>query len=268
MGVRPPAFTFAAVRAMAPVARNAAEEHRRDVADALGHQLVVGTVVGADHGVGHHAGQKRLDGGQNGDGGAVGQLVAEQREAELGQVELGQAAVDGVEVADGEHIQAEAAHERDAREQRHERAGNPRHQARPQEQHGQADKAHDAGLGVHRGDVAGQRRHLVHGLHRRGAGGIGQAEEVLQLADGKRDGNARREARGDGEGHEADDGAQLEQAHEDEQDAGDDGGRDEAVHAVGGHDARYDGGEGRRGAEICTRLPPRNAMRKPATMAV
>ena len=51
---------------------DAAEEHRGDVADALGHQLHVGAVMAADHGVGHHAGEQRLDGGQNGDGDAVG----------------------------------------------------------------------------------------------------------------------------------------------------------------------------------------------------
>ncbi len=93
-------------------------------------------------------------------------------------------------------------------------------------------------------------------------------KKLLQLADGQSDGDTRREPSRDSEGHEADKGAQLEQAHEDEQDARDDGGGDEAFNTIGGHDAGHDGGEGRRGARDLHRLPPRNAMRNPATMAV
>ena len=81
-------------------------------------------------------------------------------------------------------------------------------------------------------------------------------------------GDARRKARGDGVGDEPDERSQLEEAHQHEQHAGDDGGCDEAVHAVGCHDACNDGANAAVGPEICTRLPPRNAMRNPATMAV
>ena len=96
MGVRPPAFTLAAVRAMAPVAGIPPKSTEDDVADALGHQFPYSREVTADHGVGHHAGQQRLDGGQNGDGDAVGKLVAEQLPAEVGHMEGGQGAVDDV----------------------------------------------------------------------------------------------------------------------------------------------------------------------------
>ena len=227
---------------------NAAEEHRGDVADALGHQLHVGAMVTADHGVGHHTGQQRLDGGQDGDGDAVGELVAEQLQAEVGHMEGGQGAVDDVEVADSADVKAEPAHQRDAREQGHKRAGHALGHARPEEQHGQADDTHQARLPVHCGEVARQRGQLLRRFHRGGARRIGKAEKVLQLADGQRDGDARGEPGRDSEGHEADKGAQLEQAHEDEQDARDDGGGDEAFYAIGGHDAGDDGGEGRRGA--------------------
>ncbi len=48
-------------------------------------------MVTADHGVGHHAGQQRLDGGQNGDGDAVGKLVAEQLQGKSGIRKAGRA---------------------------------------------------------------------------------------------------------------------------------------------------------------------------------
>lgn len=247
MGVRPPAFTLAAVRAMAPGGGDAAEEHRGDVADALGHQLHVGAVMAADHGVGHHAGEQRLDGGQNGDGDAVGELVAEELQGKLGHTEGGQGAVDDVEVADGADLKAESAHQRDARKQSHKRAGHALSHARPEEQYRQADNAHQTRLPVHRGEITHEGSQLLGRLHRNGVGRVGEAEEVLQLADGQRDGDTRREPSGDGEGDEADDGTQLEQTHENEQDARDNGGSNEALHAIGGHNAGHNGGEGRRG---------------------
>ena len=226
---------------------DAAEEHRGDVADALGHQLHVGAVMAADHGVGHHAGEQRLDGGQNGDGDAVGELVAEELQGKLGHTEGGQGAVDDVEVADGADLKAESAHQRDARKQSHKRAGHALSHARPEEQYRQADNAHQTRLPVHRGEITHEGSQLLGRLHRNGVGRVGEAEEVLQLADGQRDGDTRREPSGDGEGDEADDGTQLEQTHENEQDARDNGGSNEALHAIGGHDAGHNGGEGRRG---------------------
>ena len=89
---------------------------------------------------------------------------------------------------------------------------------------------------------------LVHSLDRGRAGGEGEAEEVFELPNDEGHGDARRKARGDGVGDEPDERSQLEEAHQHEQHAGDDGGCDEAVHAVGCHDACNDGGERRRGA--------------------
>ena len=162
-------------------------------------------------------------------------------------MEGGQGAVDDVEVADSANIEAQAAHQRDAREQGHKRAGDALGHARPEEQHSQADDAHQARLPVHCGEVARQRGQLLRRFHRGGARRIGKAEKVLQLANGQRDGDARGEPGRDSEGHEANEGAQLEQTHEDEQDARDDGGGDEAFNAIGGHDAGDDGGKRRRG---------------------
>ena len=60
-GVRPPFFTLVAVRAIAPGGRDAAEQRRRDVGDALRDQLHVGAVPPADHAVGDDRGEQRLD---------------------------------------------------------------------------------------------------------------------------------------------------------------------------------------------------------------
>ena len=47
--------------------RDAAEERRRDVGDALRDELDVGLVAAADHAVGDDGGEQRLDGGEQGD---------------------------------------------------------------------------------------------------------------------------------------------------------------------------------------------------------
>lgn len=243
MGVRPPAFTLAAVRAAGARGGNAAEHHGTDVAHALGDELHVGAMVRADHGIGHHAGQQRFDGRENRDGEAVGQLLAEQIEAQLGQLQLRNTGVDGVEVADGVHVHAQTAHHGDSCEHRDERAGDALAHTRPQHEHRQAHETHDERLDVEGGEIGDHSRELVHRLDSEGACRIREAEQILELArhDGHRD--ARREARGDGVGHEADERAQAENAHEDQQHARDDGRGHQAVHAARGDDARHDGGE-------------------------
>lgn len=149
-----------------------------------------------------------------------------------------------VEVADGARLHPEAAHHGDARGERHERSGDALAHLGPEEQDGEAHRANGDGLPIRRADALGDGVQLVHGLDGRCAGGVGEAEEVFQLSDDEGDRDTRSEAGGDGVGHESDDRTQLEQAHQNEQNAGDDGGRDQTVDAVGGHDARHDGGEG------------------------
>lgn len=87
---------------------------------------------------------------------------------------------------------------------------------------------------------------LVGRLDRRRAGGVREPEEIFQLANDDGHRNTRREARGDGIRNKADDGAQLEQAHNHEQHAGDKRRRHQAVDAVGRDNAGHDGRERRR----------------------
>ena len=68
---------------------NAAEQHRSHIAYALSHELHIAAVVRADHGVSDDARQQRLDGGQNSDGDAVWQLIAQQFDRKLRHMQLG-----------------------------------------------------------------------------------------------------------------------------------------------------------------------------------
>ena len=228
--------------------RNAAEQDRTDVAHALRNELHVAAVVGRDHGVGHDARKQRLDSGQDGDGDAVGKLVAEELEAELGHLELGKPRLDGVEVADGVHVHAEERHHDGTDDDGNERAGNLVVDARPENEDGQAHEAHEQSLPIEGGDVGDHSGELVGSVDRNRAGRIGEAQEVLDLADDDGDGDAGCKARGDGVRHEADEGAELEQAHQDEDHAGDKRGGHEALEAVGGDDTCDDGGKRSGGA--------------------
>ena len=197
-----------------------------------------------DHGVGNHARQQRLDGRKDGDGDAVGKLVAEQVQAELGKLQRGQARLDGVQVADGVDLQAKRGHHGGAHDNGHQRTGDALGHLRPHHQNGKAHHAHQHSLPVHRGDVSRQSAQLIGGVDGGGAGGVRQPQQVLDLPDHDGHRNTRCEAGGDRVGNEADKRAELEQAHEHEHHPGNDGGSYQALHAVGGHDARDDGGEG------------------------
>ena len=208
-------------------------------------------MVRANHRVGDDAREQRLDGGQDGDGDAVGKLFAQQIDRELRHVQLGQAGVDGVQIADGAHVHAEQGYHDHAHDDGDKRAGHlgsQRAQSRPQKQHRQAYRTYHERLPIEGAEVRGECRYFVERFDCRRPCGVCEPEEVFQLADydGHRD--ARRETGGDGVGHEADDGAQLEQAHEHKQHAGDQRRRHQPVDAVGRDDAGHDGCEGGGGA--------------------
>ena len=112
---------------------NAPEQGRCDIACALGHELHVAAVVGADHRIRHDAGEQGLDCRQDGNGDAVGQLFAEQIYAEHGDVEFRDAGVDGVEVADGVDVHVEAVDQDDSCHKGDKRAGDALVDARPAE---------------------------------------------------------------------------------------------------------------------------------------
>ena len=119
---------------------------------------------------------------------------------------------------------------------------------RPAEQDDQAYNAYDESLDVEGPYMRSDCRKFVCGVYRGGSFGKGEPQQVFKLSYEQCHGNACGESGGDGVGDEADDGAQLEQTHEHEQHAGDDGGGHQPLESVGRHDAGHDGGEGGSGA--------------------
>ena len=194
-------------------------------------------------GIGDDARQQRLDGGQDGDGDAVGEFVAENPQVKLGNVKRGKAGVDGVQVADGADVQVEGANHGRADDDGHKRAGDAAGHARPHDEDGKAHGADQQRLPVDGGDVGADGGKLVGGFDDGGTGGVCETKQVFDLANHDGDGDAGHEARRDGVRHKADERAKLQQAHEHQQNAGDDGRRDKAVDAVGGNNSGDDGGE-------------------------
>lgn len=87
--------------------------------------------------------------------------------------------------------------------------------------------------------------------------GDGRTAAGLHVGDSARDGargrDARREPHGNSERHELDNSAKLEGPQQDKRHARDDGGRDEPLHAVDGHNGRHDSGERRPWTQISAR---------------
>ena len=101
-GERAPERTLVAVRASAPVAGRAASQRCRGVGDALRDQLAVGAMAAADHAVGHHRGQQRLDAGQERDRERAREQLARAFEGNVRQREVRQLRWDAAEArADG-----------------------------------------------------------------------------------------------------------------------------------------------------------------------
>ena len=73
IGLRAPARTLVAVRAISAGDADAAEQRRADIGKALRHQFAIGAMPAAGHAVGHHRRQQGFDGAQQGEGDRVGQ---------------------------------------------------------------------------------------------------------------------------------------------------------------------------------------------------
>ena len=221
---------------------DAAEQGGADVADALCDQLRVGVVVGGHHAVRHHAGQQALDSRQDRNGERAGDHALHGGKRKVRQREAGQPVGDGIEIADGVHRQLQKLHHGDAHQHGDKAAGNQAVDLRPEDQNGQTDGAHQ-----HRPDIdgaqipekAGGLFHRLDGLVR-----VRHAEKVLPLADEDGHGDTGGKAGGDGVGDEADQTAQPQHAHQDQDNARHGGGQSQPAHAVLRHDASHDGGKG------------------------
>ena len=226
---------------------DAAEEGGGHVAQTLGYKLGVGTVLLADHAVGHNAAEKRLNGCQYCDGEGVGQSDADLVKAEAGETEAGQIAADSVEVADGVDAQRQELDHQDAHHYCDEGCGDLGQQLGHEDQHRKADRAHDEGVGVEAAEACNKCFQLFHGLNGGHALGVSDTEEVLQLADNDGHGDTGGKAGGDGQRDELNERAQTADTQNDEDDAGQHGGDHKALHAAFRHDTGHDGGKGSGG---------------------
>ena len=137
-------------------------------------------------------------------------------------------------------------HHGDAHQHGDEAAGDELIDAGPDEENSQTHRAHQCRPevdGVQTAEEAGGLFHGLNGLFR-----VAHTEKVLPLSDEDGHGDTGGKAGGDGVGDEADQTAQLQNAHQDQDDARHDGGEGQPAHAVLRHDARHNGGKGGGGA--------------------
>ena len=159
------------------------------------------------------------------------------------QMQRRQLAADRVQIPDGIDGQVREFNDQGPNQDRDERSGDLRGHFRPQDEDREAEYTDAQRPGIERPEIFRYRFDLFHGLDRHGAGRIRQTEEILQLADEDRDRDARGESDGDGAGDEADQFAEAQNAHDDQQDAGHDSRHHKALQAGIGDDARDDGRE-------------------------
>ena len=182
---------------------------------ALRHQLHVAAVMARDHGVGDHARQQRLDGRKDGDGDAVGKLVAEQVQAELGELQRRQAPTSMVYRSPmvstcRPNAGTMAAPTITATSEPGMRLDTFGHSIKMARHTTPTSTACQFTVEM----LAGRSAQLVRGVDGGGAGGIRQPQQILDLADQDGHRDTRREAGGDGVGNETDERAELQQAHE------------------------------------------------------
>lgn len=241
---------------------NAAEQSRAYVANTLGDQLGVRVVAIIDHAVGNHAREQRLDGGENGNGKGAGKHGLDGRKFKRGQRGGGEGRGEvGIERANGvdaclerREFDQQNAHDdgndggRDLAEYDGELA-QLFHLAKhgPDDENDHADAANEQGGGVEGRDRMNDGLELFHGLNGMRACGKGKSKEVLDLTDDDGDGNACREADGDGGGNVLDERAEMKDTHQNEQDTCHERGQHQTRQPVGGNDARHDGRKGGRG---------------------
>ena len=217
----------------------AAEQRGADIGHALRHQFAVGAVAAARHAVRHDGGEQRLDGAQQREGNGGGQH-RERPSPTTGQAATAPEGRSGMPpnlepmVATGRPSNAVAAAasataismpgqcgrsafeaQYDARRAERQRQGRGRERRQRLPQHGQF-------LEQRPGLRPGER----------------QPQKLPDLAGEDDDGDPRGEAHRHRKGNELDEGAEPEEADERQQDAGDEGGEDQPVHAVLGNGCR------------------------------
>ena len=239
--------------------RHAPEKWGDKVGHALGHQLLVGVVAVANHAVGHAGAQQRFNRPEQsqGEGGHDQGLGAGP--AELGPHPAGQVGGNATKAAaNGLQWQAPPGGECRGQYQHHDGAGQTGHATHPrrrrvdqapsprlprqQHQHARAGQAQCPGVEVPPVVAQGLQNAPKVGRH---VGHV-QAQKIFDLRQRHQHRNAIGETNHHGHGDEADQVAQLEQAHGKQQHARHRGGQDQVGHAMALHNAVDDDDEGAR----------------------
>jgi hypothetical protein len=269
--------------------RDAAEERRHDVGDALRHQLLVRIVPPPRrHAVGDARAQQRLDGAEERDRHRRNEQALHARPVEVGPDDRRQRARDAAEAgADRLDGQGEPRRDdrerdegddraRDARRRAHraprvlgaeqralvprqlgeDRVRRQRREPAPEQEPREADEAERDRGGIDLAEMGRDRVRLREEVGRHLLDP--QAEQVLQLRDGDQHRDAVGEADDDRDRDRAHDRAELQPAEHEQQDAGEDGRDHQPGDAVALHDAVDDDDEGaRRPADLHARAPER-----------
>ena len=228
---------------------DATEQARRDVAEALADQFLVGIVLCTGDAVGHHCGEQGIDAAEHAEHGGIDQHPARLSQLEVGHAQLGEARGDFADAAnllatsvtaeqgEGEHCACNQGNQLGWSDFFDRPRGEPEDGQGDQSQTnlGQACVLNQLGQGVEGADHA--------------ALGDGLTEEGTQLQDDQDDADAAHEARDHRVGHLGDVAAQLQEAegdleHTREHHHGESHGQ--AVLRIGGGQAGDDGGHHHR----------------------
>ncbi len=179
---------------------HAAEGHRRHVGGTLGDELAVGAVLAPAHAVGDDRRQQALDGAEQGDGDGIGKYGAQLGEIEWRQRRSRQRARHLAEPA-SRWSRRRAGTSMQAPPLRRRRSSKPGHLGRTRRSPTMIATARaDSGDGCRLERAEARPDGLQLGQQRRRLVRHVETEQLLQLAGENDDGDAGREADGDGEG--------------------------------------------------------------------
>src|ERR1051325_7142423 len=223
---------------------DAAEERAEDVGQALGHEFLIGVMAVIHHAVGHHGAEERFDGRQDGNGHGWREQMADVFPGERGQMGRGKSLRDAAKAAaDGLDVEAEQANNQGPEDESDNRSRDAAlERLWPKTNNGERTGSEAEGGPLQRAQVLKEHfhffdefgRNLVHT----------QPEKVFDLGSEDEDGDAAGETHGNRVGDVFDDGAQAREAHDEQEQPGQDGADGEVVEAVFGADTVEDDDEG------------------------
>ncbi len=222
--------------------------HERDdeVGEALTDEFGVRVVAGIGHAVRDGGGEEAFNGPECGDGEGGAHEGAEVGEGEGGEVPAGEGGGQFAELAaDGFDRPVQEGDEDGGDGNRDDGGGDATGEFGQEEDDEESDGSGEGGGPVDVGEVADGLQKDFRGVLFSSETETEQGGDLPQKND---HGDAAGESGDDGEGDVAEEGAEFEEAGEDEHEAGQHGGEGEAGETVDGHHAGENGDEGTGGA--------------------